>query len=598
MLGRKVLKSAFIFSFGVFVFQSVNCSSPSPSEHYDVLIKNTSVVDGTGETAFKGSIAIQGEKIAAVGDVKGEADLVIDGTGLIACPGFIDPHNHSDVTIMRFPQAENFIQQGLTTVVAGNCGASAAPTREVSFGGWLSDLEELGISVNLAMMVGHGTVRTLVMGDDFKRDATNEELEQMKALVEEAMKSGAFGMSGGIDAPWVGYFASMDEKVELAKVVGRYGGFYAPHTRHERSHWATQDLDEFSYVLAYGPADDILVGRYQGLLEAVEMCRQAGIPLHIAHIPNAYLLPLPHPDYLEAAAARATMELVDKANAAGGTVTCDVILPVRSQTVKPIFLEFLTDRFDYPEWLSSLTKEELVENLEKKEFRDRIRGLYDDCRIKFSMIHTKADPYWGNCFMVVESRNPEYEGKLISEIAAMKNTGDLETVFDIIVEDPDSKWVACHDRRYNQTAVSEFLKHPLCEPCTDDYALPAKIAGEGIEATASAAVTATSFGAYPYYIKTYVKEKGILSLEDAVRKATSSPARRLGLNRGVLRAGAYADIVVFDYESIDMTVDFLQPDRQPEGIEYVLVNGKVAYRDKSHTGVKSGKVLRKSMPQQ
>jgi len=597
MTRENILKRVGAVCLAVLILQFVNCSAPSPSEHYNVIIQNTTIVDGTGKAAFKGSVAVNGEKIAAVGEVKGEADLVIDGTDLVTCPGFIDPHNHSDFTIMQFPTAENFIQQGLTTVVAGNCGDSQAPTKNLSFAGWLSSVEELGISINLAMMVGHGTVRSMVMGEDFKRDATKEEIEQMKVLVDDAMKAGAFGISGGIDPPWVGYFASKEEMVELAKVVGKYGGFYSPHTRHERNHWPTQDKDKYSYVLSYGPADEILVGRYQGLVEAIEICRQGGIPLHIAHIPNAYLLPLPHPDYLEAAAARATMELVDKANAEGVTVTCDVILPTRSQSVSTILKEFQTERFNYPEWLSRLTKEELVKNLKKPEFRVNIRKLYDDCLIKFGMIHTKADPYWGDCFMVVKCTNAAYEGKLISEIAKMKNIDDLETVFDIIVEDPEAKWVAYHDRRYNQAAVSEFLKHPLCEPCTDDFVLPAKISQLGIETDASSAVTATSFGMYPYYIKTYVKENGILTLEEAIKKATSLPAKRLGLDRGILRQGTYADIVVFDYETIDMKVDFLEPDQQPEGIEYVLVNGKVAYKEKKHTGEKAGKVLRKPVDQ-
>jgi N-acyl-D-aspartate/D-glutamate deacylase len=348
-------------------------------------------------------------------------------------------------------------------------------------------------------------------------------------------------------------------------------------------------------VLGYGDADDVLVGRYRGLLEAIEVCRQADIPLHIAHIPNAFLLPLPHPDYLEQAAARATMDIVDQANADGVTVTCDVILPPRSQTVKAIIKEFQTERFDYPDWLLGLSREELVESLKTQEFRAKIRELYDGCRVKFSMIHTKIDPYWMNCLMVVKHKNAEYENKLVSEIAKTRNTDALEAVFDLIVEDPEAKWVAYHDRRYNQAAVSEFMKHPLCEPCTDDYVLPESVEALGIDATASAAVTATSFGMYPYYIKTYVKELGVMTLEEAVRKATSLPAKRLGLNRGTLSPGVFADIVVFDFEKIDMKVDFLKPDQRPEGIEYVFVNGKVAYQDKAHTGERAGKVLRKSL---
>jgi len=571
----------------------LRCSSTS--EHYDILIKNTQIVDGTGKPAFKGSIAIQGEKIAAVGKIKGDADTVIDGSGLVTCPGFIDPHNHGDFSVTQFPLVENFVQQGLTTMVAGNCGKSPAPAQGLSFAQWLTKVEELGISINMAMLVGLDNLRILALGKDFKRKATGEEIEKMKTLLDESMKSGAFGLSGGIDPPWPGYFASMEEKVELAKVVGKYGGFYDPHTRHERNQWFTNDVDKFSYVLYYGPPEDIWVGRYRGLLEAIEVCKRANIPLHIAHIPNAYLLPLPHPDYLEEAAARATMEIVDRANEQGVRVTCDVILPPRAQTVKLMIDEFFTEDFVYPDWLAKNTKEELIEKLKTEEFRAKIRELYDTCQVKFSMIHTKVDPYWMDCFKVVKCTNKDYEGKFIGEIAQRRNAHPLDVVFDIIVEDPQAKWCAYLDRRYNQAAVSTMLQHPLCEPCTDDFPLPAKLEGIGAETLASLSTSPTAFGMYPYYIKTYVKEKAILSLEEAVKKATSLPAKRLGLDRGVLSPGLYADIVVFNFDNINMKIDFLHPDQKPEGIEYVIVNGKVVYKDGAHTNLRPGKVLRKKI---
>ncbi len=585
---KNLLKLVFL-SFVLFFFW-LACSSTS--EHYDVLIKNTKIVDGTGKAAFKGDIAIKGEKIVRVGKVKGDAAIIIDGSGLVTCPGFIDPHNHADMdsSILKYPLAENLVMQGITTIVVGNCGKSPAPTKDLTFGEWLSKVEELGISINMASLVGHDRIRNTVMGEDFKREATAEELEEMKALLEEAMRSGAFGFSGGIDPPWPGFFASMEEKVELAKVAGKYGGFYDPHTRHERNHWVTDNLDEYSYVLYYGPPEDIWVGRYRGLLEAIEVCRRANIPLHIAHIPNAYMLPLPHPDYLEEAAARATMEIVDKAREEGVTVTCDVVLPPLAQSVSILINEFLTPRFNYPDWLAKLKKEELVEKLKTKEFRSKIRQLYDTCRLKFSMIHTKVDPYWMNCFKIVKCKNKEYEGKTIAEIARARNTDALEAVFDIMVEDPETIWVAFLDRRYSQAGVSVILKHPVSEPCTDVAVAPAKLPKDSIRMG-----TGMAWSCYPYYIRTYVKEKGILSLEEAVKKATSMPAQRLRLKRGILSLDAYADIVVFDFERINANWkknDFLNPDLAPEGIEYVLVNGKVVYKEMAHTGEKPGKVLR------
>jgi len=573
------------------LFIVIYCSTPS--EHYDVIIRDTTIVDGTGTASFKGSLAIKGEKIAAVGKVRGDADILIDGSGMITCPGFIDPHNHSDVSIMQFPEAKNFIQQGITTIVAGNCGLSPAPTQDLTFGAWLTKVEEMGISINLAMMVGHNTIRELVMIDDFKREASEEEVAKMKVFLEDAMKEGAFGLSAGVDPPWFGFFASIEEKVELCKVAAEYGGFYSPHLKHARNHWMTNNLDEYSYVFYYGPAERILVGKYEGVMEAIEVCRQAGIPLHIAHYFNTYVLPLPHPDYLEEAAARASMDILHKANEEGITVTCDLVLPPRSQTVKRVADEFRTERFNYPDWLWKLSRKELAENLESREFRAKIRELYDACKVKFSMIHTKIDPYWMNCIKIIQCSNKNYEGKFVSEIAQMRNTDALDAVFDIIVEDPEAKWLIYWDRRSNQIAISTMLQSPLCEPCTDDFAITDSLADLPFEPDASGAVTATSFGMYPYYIKTYVKELGKLTLEEAVKKATSQPAKRLGLKRGILSPGAYADIVVFDFDKIDMKVDFLQPDQKPEGIEYVLVNGKIAFKDKAHTGTRSGKVLRR-----
>jgi N-acyl-D-aspartate/D-glutamate deacylase len=563
--------------------------SASASENYDIIIKNAKIVDGTGQAAFLGNIAIRGDKIVAVGKVDGEAESVIDGTGLIACPGFIDPHSHADVSIMLFPLAENLVMQGITTFVGGNCGTSPAPLPKLSFGDWLSNVEKRGLSVNMVPLVGHSVMRTTVMGKDWKREATADELSELKALLDEAMKAGAFGFSGGIDPPWPGYFASMEEKVELAKVANKHGGFYTPHTRHERSHWVTDNLDDFSYPLYYGPPEDILVGRYRGILEAIDVSRQSGLPVHIAHIPNAYLLPLPHPDYLEEAAARATIEIVDNARAEGLSITCDVVLPPLAQFTQLIANEFLNPQFHYPDWLAKLKKEELVEKLGTTEFRAKVRDLYDDCRIKFCMIHTKADPYWSDCFKIFEHTNSEYLGKTVGEIAKQKKTDPLEVVFDLIVEDPEAVWLHYLDRRYNDVAVATLLQSPVCEPCTDIGAAPAKLP-QGNRWLVGPA----HWGIYPYYIDTYVKNKGIFSLEEAVKKATSVPAKRLGLNRGILQPNYHADIVLFDFEQIEMRGDFREPDRTPGGIEYVLVNGKVTYKDKTHTGVKAGKVIRKA----
>ena len=333
------------------------------SEQYDILIKDTMIVDGTGEPAFGGNIAIQGEKIVAVGDTAADAARVIDGSGLVTCPGFVDPHSHADSSILQYPLAENLVMQGVTTFVGGNCGGSPAPIVDLTyakimkermkrwvgdiefdwrtFDEWLSKVQGVDISLNYAPLVGHNTIRGAVMGEDFKREATSDEIEKMKELVHEAMGSGAFGLSSGFD-PSPGEYAALEEIIELAKVAQEHGGLYVPHTRHNQTSWPSDDPEEYGYGIYHGPMEDVWVGRYRGYLEVIDISRQAKIPLHIAHLANAYKMPQPHPDYLEEAAAKATLEIIDSAREEGVDVTFDTIPSASSvASQRPLINEFL-----------------------------------------------------------------------------------------------------------------------------------------------------------------------------------------------------------------------------------------------------------------
>lgn len=556
------------------------------SERYDVLIKNTKIVDGTGKAAFKGNIAIKGEKIVRVGKFKGDAARVIDGSGLVTCPGFIDPHSHADMTIMKYPLAENLVMQGITTVMAGNCGISPAPLKDLTFGEWLSKVEKLGISLNMAPLVGHNTIRRLVMGEDWRRKATSAEIEEMKKYVEEAMRSGAFGFSDDLD-PGPSQFADTEEIIELAKVSQKYGGLYVPHTRHTQLQWPTDDPELVEYDLYYGPPEDVWVGLYRGFIEAIEIGRKANIPVHIAHISNAYRIPQPHPEYLEEAATNATLWVIDKAREEGIEITFDVIASADSISAKQNLIDaFYKPRTPALNWVKKFKKEEFLERLKTREFRDRLRRVHDSCRLKFEMVHTKVDPYWFDCFRILTCKNKEYEGKTIGKIAHMNDADPLETIFDILVEDPKTIWVQFLDRRGTETMNAVFLKHPYAMPCTDVSSLPAK--PEEKENPAPVA-----YGLYPHYFGHYIRELKIQSLEEAIRKATSFPAERFGLKgRGILKPGAHADIVIFDFERIRDKGDFLHPTQPPEGIEYVIVNGEIVYKDMKHMRVRPGKVLR------
>ncbi|MBN1224616.1 MAG: amidohydrolase family protein [Candidatus Aminicenantes bacterium] len=577
----------FLVLAAVIFFSSWDFSYEA-AETYDILIVNARIIDGTGKAAFTGNIAIKGEKIAAVGKVTGDAATVIDADGLTVCPGFVDPHSHADLGIMEYPLAENFVMQGVTTFIGGNCGLSLAPTEKMSFSQWLSAVEEKGISINYAPLVGHNRIRELVMGDDFKREATEQEMESMKSYVKEAMQSGAFGFSTFTD-PSAGEYAAFKEILELVNTIGKYGGVYFPHTRHIQSQWPSNDPDEYGYGIFHGPMEDVWVGMYRGVQEVIEISRRTGVPVHIAHFSNVYLTPQPHPEFLEEATARASLWNIDMAREEGVDVTFDIIMSASSISSEvPLFREFVRSRNIALDFLNDLSSEELSERLESEEFREKIREVYRRGRLKLGMIHTKADPYWFNCFTILHHKNIEYVGKAVGEISKQKNKDPLETLFDMLVEDPDVRWVQHLDRRQTEAATAAFLQHPLTMGCTDMGVYPADPKGASLPPP-------IAYGMYPDYIKKYVKERKVISLEEAIKKVTYLPARVINLDdRGIIRQGACADILIFDFEGLDYTGNFLNPAVRPEGINCVLINGQIVYKENTHTHALPGKVLRRN----
>ena len=591
------------------------------SDQYDLLIKDTTIVDGSGKPAFGGSVGIRAEKIVAVGDLDGQAAQVIDGSGLITCPGFVDPHSHADRAILDYPLAENLVMQGITTFVGGNCGLTAAPIKSTvhfkgilgmwwggrelgwrSFGEWLSKVEDAGLGINIAPLVGHNTVRAAVIGEDFMQKSSVEQVDEMRELVDEAMCSGAFGLSAGLDY-WPGEFADADELVELCKVVQGHGGFFTPHTRHHLHRWPTNDPEEYGYATYQGPAGEIITGRYHGLLEAVEISRRAnGIKLHIAHITPAYIVPQPHPEFLDEALAKATLvDIVDKARDEGLDVTYNVIAWDQSLgCMEPVVETFYNPRLNLPEWMTGLERGEFIEGLKGREFRDGVKKVVYSGKFKFAGVVPLSDPYWMDCFKIMRCKNQTYEGKTIGDIARARKPDNIieavyeesiEAVFDLLVEDPGTMWAVFIDKREYQV-LPVFIQHSVGMPCTDSGFFTSA-SSEG-DRRLSWGIPPIAHGLYPYYINRFVKETGVLSLEEAIRKATSMPAQDvLGLkDRGVIEEGAYADIVVFDFERIREGADFLEPTRPPEGIEYVVVNGMVVCERAKHTGNRPGKVLR------
>jgi N-acyl-D-aspartate/D-glutamate deacylase len=610
------------------------------SERYDVLVKNAKIVDGTGKTAFKGSIGIEGEKIAAVGNVRGDAAIVIDGAGLIACPGFVNPHDHGDGgfgdTFLTYPLCENHVMQGVTTIVGGNCGASLAPMKDYiftpeivarwwhevdpttyappvvlplekyrkileeklgyaldwrTFGEFLSKVEKTRISVNYVPLVGHNAVRIAVMEMDFQRKAKPSEIEEMKKHVDEAMRSGAHGFSVNLDGiPGCGDFASTEEVIELAKVAQKYGGLYTTHMRNADNNYPTDKPEEYGYGICHNiSVEEMPVSKYYALLEAIEVCRKANIPTQLSHVMNIYLIYQYFPDYLQEACAKAMLEIIDKAREEGLEINFDVMpdwdiheLMLSATELTGLFMKWLK-RFG--------SKERLVENLKMKDFRDELRKVIMGGRFKINMIHPKTDPFWMDRVYIVSSKNKAYERKTINEIARLKHTDPIDTIFDIIIEDPNATF-NCTDIRWTEAIVRTWLKHPASMVGFDIWGVPPFT--EPPLATWTGGTHGLGlYAGYPRYIRKFVKEKAIFTLEEAIKKATYLPAQKFRLkDRGVISPGAYADILLFDFEKIREKGTQLNPRQAPEGIAHVLVNGKVVYENMAHTGARPGKVIR------
>jgi len=613
-------------------------------EYYDLLIKSASIVDGTGKSVFRGSIGIRGEKIAAVGDVKGDAARVIDGSGLVACPGFIDIHNHGDHILLQYPLAENYAMQGITTFVGGNCGGSQAPIKDYirtprgasdwwwelapntlgppyflslskygkileeklgyaidwrTFGEYLSKVEKQGISVNFISLVGHNAIRLAAMGMDFKRRSKPSEIEEMKGYVNEAMRSGAFGFSVNLDGiPGIGEYANTEEVIELAKVTQKYGGLYATHMRNCDNNYPGEP-NEFGYGICHNiTPDEMPVSKYYALLEALEVARKAKVSTQLSHLLPVYLVYTPHfPEYLQEAIAKATLDIIDEAREEGLDITFD-IEPDGDMHDALCAASDLIGLFPKL-FRKSGSKKRFIENLKIEAFREELKREWMNGKFKIMMIHPKTDPYWFNRIKILRCKNKEYEGKLIGEIAGKKNSDPMDTIFDLIIEDPETKFNCTNDRRWSDTMTRIFIQYPNCMIGMDICPLPSIKRKQDKKIWPGGRLTGTArglgfYGFYPRYIRRIVKERKDISLEEAVKKATYLPAKKLKLkDRGIMKSGTYADVLVFDYKKIREKGTALNPRRAPEGIHQTIVNGKIVYEKMVHTGLKPGKVIRR-----
>ena len=541
---------------------------------FDILIRNGHVLDGTGAPARVADVGIREAAIMHVGrSCNPKAERTIDASGKYVAPGFIDIHTHSDVGILVEPTAECAVRQGVTTHVIGNCGDSPAPISDEyrdlavrrfeyysgasdwtwsSYEQYLDFMERRGVGINVAGLVGHGAIRLAVMGFD-ERPPTSAELNRMREHVDEAMRSGAFGMSTGLVYP-PGCFAGTDEIIELARGVARHRGFYASHIRGER---------------------ETIV---DAVRECIEIGERAGCPVQISHN---------NPKYGGLGKAAEIHRLWESARARGVDILADN--DAHTDFGPPL-------SHALPQWTQKLRTDDLMALLGDSAKREEIRAEIKADRTPGAgyvglLVHERFDRIW----LLRCPHDPANEGLTFAELAGRRGVDPWTAYFDVIVEERDGA-VGLFDYM-DLDEIKSTLRHPLVMICSDGWVAPKE------ERTSpTAPYQPCTYGEFPGILERFVVREKVLRLEDAIHKMTGMPAARLGLpDRGQIRPGFAADLVVFDLTRIRDRATNLWPHSSPfenyphghpEGIDWVFVNGRPAVEDGKPTGTRAGIVLR------
>lgn len=523
---------------------------------YDLIIKNIKIYDGGGGEPFVSDVAIKGDRIAKIGSIISKLQTPnseLRGDGLCLSPGFVDIHSHSDYYLLIDPLAQSKVRQGVTTEVGGNCGYSAAPISGAAleerrdsyrrqfglelnwtdFKGYVSEVNRHGISLNYCQLIGHNTVRASVMGS-VDREPSSDEMKMMEGIIKDAMDDGAVGMSAGF-AYTPSCFAKREEVAQLCKTVAKNGGIFTTHIRNE--------------------------GRnlIESIEEVIDIARVAGVRLQISHLKTSGKENWVKLDRV--------FELIESAIDEGIDIACDRYPYTAANTGLQAIL---------PDWVFDGGREKAMERLKnpavRKDIKNEVSKRYqlDDYNIIISEVAT--------------GKNKELEGKNIKELGARK--GDLlDSVFDLLIE--ENMEVDAIYFLMNKENMKKILKKDYVMIGSDSGARSKDgILGGGLPHP-------RTFGTFPKVLGKYCRDEKLFDLSTAIYKMTSFPCKRIDIkDRGMIKEGYFADIVIFKPDTISDTADYKTPKSYPIGIEYVIVNGKITVRMGEHTGIKAGRVLR------
>ena len=503
------------------------------STTYDLIIINGYIADGTGSKLYKSNIYIRNGKIVEIGNKDNAIGTkVINAEKLIVAPGFIDMHTHSERKSLEFPVVENYLQQGVTTMVGGNCGSSPYPISD-----FISKTESIGIGPNLALLIGHNTIRRQVMGTE-NRIASDQELKEMQKLIQASMDDGAFGMSTGLKyIP--GAYSNTEEVVKLASVVSKNGGFYATHMREEG------------------------IGLIEATEEAINIGREAKLPIQISH----------HKAVGKSMWGQSinTLEMIDKAKAEGINITADQYPYTATSTGLTVV---------FPAWSLSGGTKKLKERLDNPTERKKIKD-----GIVWNIVYDRGGGKASSIVIANYPPNTEYNGMNLAEITNSKGLkatpkNAAEVLMDLVYDGGGSGIYHC----LNEDDVKRIMAHPQVMHASD---------GSTIE-FGNAQPHPRNYGTYPRVLGRYVREKGIITMFEAIRKMTTLPASVLGLkNRGKIEKDHWADIVIFDPEKIVDNATWEKPHQYPSGISWVIVNGSISINDGISSKKLNGKILKK-----